>query len=237
MAQLHAPASRWSASGLHAAISLVVIGTIAVAAVLWWFPAGLWHLSGVQRLFGIMIGADVVLGPLLTLLVYRRGKPGMRLDLWVIALAQAAFLAYGVHTLWLNRSLVLAGSQQAFALVFASELPDDAPARMAKVGWPRFHRHGPWLVGVDLSSPVAREEFLFAYLAGNSGPLRDPDLYIPYDRIANDVLGKARAPDKALSSQLPEPNGVRTIAAFSLRVGGGVMLLDARTGHPLRVVR
>jgi hypothetical protein len=237
MAQLHAPASRWSASGLHAAISFVVVGSIAVGAVLWWFPAGLWHLSGVQRLFGIMIGADMVLGPLLTLLVYRRGKPGLRLDLWVIALAQAAFLAYGVHTLWLNRPLVLAGSQQAFALVFASELPADAPARMSKAGWPRFHRYGPWLVGVDLSSPIAREEFLFAYMAGSGGPLRDPDLYTPYDRIAHAVLDKSRAPDGALRAQLPEPDRVRTIAAFSLRVGGGVMLLDARTGHPLRVVR
>ena len=237
MAQLHAPSSRWSASGLHAAISFVVIGTIAAAAVLWWFPAGLWHLSGVQRLFGIMIGADMVLGPLLTLLVFRRGKPGLRLDLSVIALAQTAFLAYGMHTLWLNRPLVLAGSQQAFALVFASELPDDAPARMAKAGWPRFHRHGPWLVGVDLSSPIARDEFLFAYIAGNGGPLRDTDLYIPYDRIAHDVLGKSTTPGKALSDQVPEPDRVRTIAAFSIRVGGGVMLLDARTGQPTRVVR
>lgn len=237
MTTLYVPASRWSAAALHVAISFVVIGAIAWAVVASWFPAGLWHLSGMQRLFGIMVAADVVLGPFLTLLIYRRGKRGLRFDLSVIALAQAAFLAYGVYTLWLNRPLALVGSQQAFALVFASELPDDAPARMAKAGWPRFHGRGPWLVGVDLSSPTARDEFLFAYVAGNGGPLRDSDLYVPYERIAQGVLGKSKAPDMALRARLPDPDRVRTIAAFSLRIPGAVMLLDARTGQPLRVIR
>lgn len=236
MAPIHVPSTRFSAAALHVAISFVVIGAIAIAVVLAWFPAGLWHLSGMQKLFGIMIGADIVLGPLLTLLVYRRGKPGLRLDLSVIALAQAAFLAYGVHTLWLNRPLVLVGSQQAFALVFASELPDGAPERMEKAGWPRFHGRGPWLVGVDLSNRAARDEFMLAYLAGSGGPLRDEDLYIPYDRIAQGVLRKSRAPDMALRARMLAPDGVRTIAAFSLRVPAAVMLLDVRTGQPLRVI-
>ena len=237
MTAFHAPASRWSAAAIHLLISALLITTIALAVLLRWFPAGLYQVAGIQKLFGIMIAADVVLGPLLTLLVYKRGKKGMKFDLWMIGLAQAAFLAYGVHTLWLNRPLFLVGSSQAFALVFASELPDDAAEKAEAKHWPRFHGNGPWLVGVDLSSPVAKEEFLFAYVAGSGGPLRDHDLYIQYEQVVKDVITESRRFDPALPAKGRKPANLRTLPVLSVRTNAAVMLLDVQTGQPLVVVR
>src|SRR5688572_31713863 len=161
---MRAPSTRWSAAAMHLVISGLVIGTVALAAVTHWFPAGLHHAAKLDRLLGIMLMVHIIAGPLLTLILYRRGKPGLRLDLILITLLQILFLAYGLSTLWRSRPLFLVGSQQAFALVFANEVPDDAEAKAKAHHWPRFHGSGPWLVGVDLSSPVAREEFLFAYM-------------------------------------------------------------------------
>lgn len=233
----HAPAGRWSAAGIHLLISALLICTIALSVLLRWFPAGLYHVAGVQKLFGIMVAADVVLGPLLTLLVYKRGKRGMTFDLCAIGIMQAAFLAYGVHTLWQNRPLFLVGSSQAYALVFASELPDDAAEKGEARHWPRFHKNGPWLVGVDLSSEVAKEEFLFSFLAGNGGPLRDEDLYIPYSKVTKAVIEKARKFDPALPAKGHPVANLRTLPVLSLRTPAAVMLVDARTGQPLEVVR
>lgn len=230
------PATRWGAATVHAALSVLVVGSIAAAAVLGWFPGGLWHLSGLQTLFGIMLGADIVLGPLLTLVVYRRGKPGLGRDLAVIGLAQSVFLAYGIHTLWLNRPLALVGSDQAFALVFANELPSSAPTQLSRMGAPRFLGHGPWLVGVDLSRSSVRDDFMFAFMAGGGGPLRDPDLYVPYAKVRPAVLAASKAPDASLRHRLATRERVRTLAATSIRTPAAVMLLDATTGQPLRVV-
>lgn len=235
---LRPPRTRWTAALLHAGLSVLIIGSIALGVVLWWFPGGLWHVAGLQQLFGIMVAADMVLGPLLTLLVYKRGKPSLRFDLSVIALAQAAFLAIGLHTLWQNRPLFLVGSQQAFALVFASELKDpQAAERAARAGaWPRFHGRGPWLAAVDLSSPYARDEFLFAYLAGSGGPLRDATLYRPYAQLAPQIAAATRAPDAALQARLAAADAeARTLALLSIRARPSAMLVDPNSGRPLRV--
>jgi hypothetical protein len=227
--------SRWKAGAIHLAIGLLLISTIAIGAIFLWFPAGLWHVAGLQQLFGIMIAADIVLGPLLTLIVFRSGKPGMRFDLWAIGLAQASFLAYGVHTLWLNRPLYLVGSDYSFALVFASEVSDVVSHDGSGREWPRFRGRGPWLVGVDLSSPVAREEAAFAFALGGGGPLRDPDLYIPYPKVATAVLRKSSPVPARIPARLVQ-DATRSAALVSIRSEPSVVLLDA-AGMPLRVVR
>jgi hypothetical protein len=55
--------------------------------------------AGAEGLLLLMAGIDIVVGPLLTLIVFKAGKKGLKFDLALIALAQAAFLAYGVWTI------------------------------------------------------------------------------------------------------------------------------------------
>lgn len=228
--------TRWSASLTHLALSAVVIGSIALIAFLQWFPAGLHHAAKLDRLLAIMLAVDIVAGPVLTLIVYRRGKPGLRLDLAVIGLLQILFLAYGLSALWRSRPLFLVGSSQAFALVFANEVPDDAEAEAKSRHWARFQGSGPWLVGVDLSSPVAKDEFLFAYMVGDAGPLRDPSLFVPYPRVNQSIADKARVLTKEVPAPGLDRKAVRSMALMTSRTKNAVMLVDAKSGAPLRVV-
>jgi hypothetical protein len=227
--------SRWKAAAIHMVIGLLLICTIAIGVVLLWFPAGLWHVAGLQQLFGIMVAADIVLGPLLTLVVFRSGKPGLKFDLCMIGLAQACFLGYGIHTLWLNRPLYLVGSDYSFALVFASEVNDAVRHGPDGREWPRFQGRGPWLVGVDLSNPVAREEAAFAFAMGGGGPLRDPTLYVGYRDVADAILQKSEPVPARIPATSVRGN-MRAAALVSIRSDPSVMLLDT-DGMPLRVVR
>ena len=234
---LHSPHTRWSAAAIHLLLSILLIGSIALAVFIQWFPAGLHHAAKLDRLMGIMLGVDIVAGPLLTLILYRQGKRGLKLDLTVVALLQVAFLGFGLNTLWSSRPLFLVGSGQAFALLFANEVPDNAADNARKHGWKRFKGGGPWLVGVDLSSPVAREEFLFSYLVGDAGPLRDPDLFVPYTQVSLDIAKQARVLADDVPVPVTERNGLRSMALMSTRSKATVMLVDAKTGAPDRAVR
>lgn len=78
--------TRWKAAGIHLCISLLVVGTIAATIFLVWYPHGLWHVAGLDRLFVVMLGIDIVAGPLLTLIVYNRAKPELKRDLAIVAL-------------------------------------------------------------------------------------------------------------------------------------------------------
>jgi hypothetical protein len=232
----HTPRSRWTAAAVHLALSILLIGTIALLAFKQMYPAGLHHAAKLDKLMGIMLGVDIVAGPLLTLILYRVGKRGLKLDLAVIAILQLAFLSYGLNTLWKSRPLFLVGSQQAFALLFANEVGDATPAKAKKEHWPRFHGTGPWLVGVDLSSEVAKDEFLFSYLGGDAGPMRDEDLFVPYGSLKAQIAKAA----KPLAANVPvaagERDSLRSMMLMSARSKTSVVVVDARSGMPVRVV-
>ena len=72
-----------------------------VGVVYWfWYPEPTFGIVGVLPIILMLIAVDLVLGPLLTLIVYKDGKPGLKFDLSLIALVQIAALIYGAHTLY-----------------------------------------------------------------------------------------------------------------------------------------
>lgn len=101
-------AAKLKAFGAHFSISVVVFaGIIAACMTLWYPPPYFWIDGGIQvtRLAAMV---DLVLGPLLTLVVYRPGKASLKRDLAVIAFVQVAFLAWGVGVLHRERPLLSA---------------------------------------------------------------------------------------------------------------------------------
>lgn len=115
--------TRWRASGLHLMLS-VLIATMALSGMLiFWFPWTYFQASGGDRLLKILVMVDVVAGPLLTLIIYKAGKKGLKFDLWVIGICQLAALLYGLHVLWLARPVFLVFVVDRFNLVFANQVP------------------------------------------------------------------------------------------------------------------
>ena len=236
MSLFHSPASRWTASVTHLLLSILLIGSIALFAFLHWYPAGLHHAAKLDKLMGIMLGVDIVAGPLLTAILYRRGKKGLKIDLATIAVLQLAFLGYGLNTLWQSRPIFLVGSQEAFALVFAPEVPSEAQTRAESEHWPRFHGSGPYLAAVDLSHRVARDVFLTSHDEGNAGPLLASTLYKPYGLLRQQIAASA----SALADDVSTPSGMnratlRSLELMSTRSNQAVVLLDAASGAPLRI--
>src|SRR5690606_29569303 len=65
-----------------------------------WYPSPLHIATGVAGIFLLIIIVDVILGPLMTLVVFRPGKSrrALRFDLIVIITVQLLALAYGLVT-------------------------------------------------------------------------------------------------------------------------------------------
>jgi hypothetical protein len=130
--------NRWQAAGLHFSGSLAVIGLYLLLVFLAWYPAPYARIEGVQDVVLILVGVDVVLGPLLTLIVFNAAKASLRWDLTLILVVQLAALAWGVQVTYSQRPLYLAYSPDAaaFSLVAASEIePGTPPAGLESHGW------------------------------------------------------------------------------------------------------
>jgi hypothetical protein len=92
--------SRYQASLVHLFLSALLVGSV-VGVVFWlWYPEPTFGIVGVLPIILMLIAIDLVLGPLLTMIVYKHGKPGLKFDLSVIALVQIVALAYGTHILY-----------------------------------------------------------------------------------------------------------------------------------------
>src|SRR5690348_12777714 len=95
--------SRWQASGLHLLISIAIAAGVVTVMLSLWYPGPLFEAAGGNDLLLILVGVDVAVGPLITLVIFRPGKPGLKFDLSAIAALQIAALAYGMHAVYLGR--------------------------------------------------------------------------------------------------------------------------------------
>lgn len=111
---------RLRAAGLHLLVCAGA-GVLVFALVFGlWYPGPLPSLLGVGAILGIVLAVDIVVGPLLTLLVYDRSKPRLKWDLAMIGVLQAAALGYGLHTLHQGRP--------AFIVLVADRFEVTSPA-------------------------------------------------------------------------------------------------------------
>jgi hypothetical protein len=99
--------SRWKAGAIHFSISLAIfLGLLAIILLLW-YPGILFSIDRGWAGLQLLIGVDLIAGPLLTLVVFKSGKKGLNFDLSCIAIFQAACMAAGMWVVYSERPIVL----------------------------------------------------------------------------------------------------------------------------------
>jgi hypothetical protein len=95
--------NRKNAFLIHLGLSALVVGTVIVLVMALWYPAPWMQVIGAANVLSILVSVDLIVGPCLTLILYRPGKPGLVFDLCMIGLVQLGALVYGVHTVYQER--------------------------------------------------------------------------------------------------------------------------------------
>lgn len=101
------PISRLKAMLIHLAISMAIFLILFALLIGEWYPSFFFDTDGGWEGLRILIGVDLVLGPLLTLIVYRPQKPGLLFDLSLIGATQLICLIIGTHIVYSERPLAL----------------------------------------------------------------------------------------------------------------------------------
>ena len=111
--------NRYQAFAVHMAISLVIFFILLVFITQYWYPGILFDTANGWKAIGLIVSIDLILGPLLTLLVFNHNKNTLKMDLWIIALVQTAALAYGTWTIHQTRPVALAFVNNNFITIYA----------------------------------------------------------------------------------------------------------------------
>ena len=92
--------TRLSAFATHLGISFIIFLALAYLVVFHWYPGILFDADGGWRGMQIIFAVDLVLGPMLTLAVFKPGKPGLKTDMTFIGLLQTVCLIAGTYVVW-----------------------------------------------------------------------------------------------------------------------------------------
>jgi len=186
--------NRWKAASIHLTISLVLATAIGALLYFLWFPSPYFVAAGASTLIMVLMGVDIGIGPLLTLIVVSPHKPRklVRFDLSVIAVMQTIAFAYGVHVIAEARPVFLVAAVDRFVLVSANELADNDLAQGSQPAFRARSWTGPLLVGAI--PPKGNEGIKIAEQAMTNGKDidRQPRFYVPYSQVVDKVMRHAK---------------------------------------------
>lgn len=114
--------TRYKASAIHFLISATIVGVIFAIIFFVWYPGPTFRIAGAMGIVLVLVGVDLVLGPTLTLIIYKEGKPGLKFDLVVIALIQLTALVYGSYTFYQERPYYMVFAVDRFNLVTEKQI-------------------------------------------------------------------------------------------------------------------
>lgn len=126
MSTLHFPTSRWGAAATHFGFSAILLFIIIGLVYFIWYPGALTFAGGAEDGLKIVIAVDMILGPLLTLVIYNITKPKKELvrDLSIIALFQFSCLIAGMNLVYEQRPLAIIYDTNSFQIYDAKKLEE-----------------------------------------------------------------------------------------------------------------
>lgn len=187
---------------IHAGISAAVVALVGLAMFLLWYPLPYFWFDGGWHVLRIIILVDVVLGPLLTLVVFRRGKPGLRRDLAAIATIQLTALIYGGSVMFLYRPAFVVYAENNF-FTAASRDVESATRDIQRLDVLRAPR-GPGFVILRLpDDPVERGRLREEMRRGGPPITLLGDYYQRLDQAAWEHIFSSSIPIERLAREDP----------------------------------
>lgn len=212
---------RWQAFAIHLGISLLIFGLLASLVLFAWYPDFFFTTDGGWQGIRIIGLVDLVLGPLLTLVVYRAGKPGLKLDLTLIGIFQGICLTLGTYVVYSERPLALVYSDGQFNSLTADEFQaiEIDPSILQE-----FPGRTPqWLMVALPEDPVVQSAVRRDAMQSKTSTALLVDYYQPFDlqhplvTMDSVPLAELRAQDDKYSNELLPFLAARDYSAEDLR--------------------
>jgi hypothetical protein len=188
-------AAKLKAAAIHLSIS-IALGLLVLGLVFFgWYRDQLAAVEGVGSILFIMLGIDIVLGPLMTLLVYAPKKKTLKLDLTLIGLVQLCFLLYGLYTVEIGRPAFVVFDQNRFETVAYADLSEPARQQLKDNTDPLISRSwfGPvWIATVLPDDPALRDKLISEAFQGGAELSLQPKYYRALSAVVPALLAEAK---------------------------------------------
>jgi len=186
---------------IHLSLSATVVGIVCALIFFAWYPQPYFDIVGAWSVLQILIGVDLIIGPLLTLILYKPNKPGLIFDLSIIAVIQLSALIYGTTVIYQERPYYVVFAIDRFEVLARTEIDHDAIPHDSLREKPFI---GPILaVALFPESEQERQQLLSDVLEGKSDLERRPEYWDIYVRNSASILDRAK-PLAVLAAERPD---------------------------------
>lgn len=185
--------SRLRAAATHLAVSAAIAATTLTLMLALWYPPDLFSAMGGRELAALIIGIDVVIGPLITLIIFDTRKKELLFDLAVVAALQLAALSYGVYAMHAGRPVFIVATDSGIIVVTATEIEPSDLEKATREEYRHLSLTGPLLVAAE--PPTDQDELSsIAFAAFGGGGIQNfPKYYVPYSSARKQTLAASRA--------------------------------------------
>lgn len=174
---------KFKACALHFIFSLFLASCSLLIVYLVWYPQSLAKATGVNTIFLMMLIIDVLLGPILTFIVYNRNKRTLKFDLFIIILIQLSALIYGMYSISQGRPAWIVYTVDRFELVRNNQiLKENIQNTKAEYKSPSWLK--PQYVAVEVSQNIIEKKhnILQEVISGMSLS-QHPERYVPLEHV------------------------------------------------------
>lgn len=234
------------ASIIHLLISILLVGLIIGSILFFFFPKLFINISDFKEVASIIITVDLILGPLLTFVVFQPKKKTLKFDLSVIASIQIVALLYGAFALYQVHPVYVTFNIDRFTLVSAR----DAEPEKAKYNEYNISKLGSAKLAfakMPDETEKRNDVLLTAALGGDDLESRE-EYYEPYENHIDQVLAKAidnetivesAQTDKKLKNFISKHKDKINDLAFlplNTQKKDAIIVLDKKTALPVATI-
>lgn len=174
----------------HFMCSLAIVSTVLAVVYFVWYPAPYFQINGAAGVIKTLVGVDLVLGPALTVVLYKPGKKGLWFDMLFIGVLQLGALIYGTTVLYQERPQYMVFAVDRFAVVPATQLypTPGMPVEICAGTW-----SGPCEVAAVLPEDFeARDAVLFRSVEEGVELEHQPEYWHPLSEHSELLLNKSK---------------------------------------------
>lgn len=161
----------------HLIFSLAILAVLLHLLTQHWYPGVFFHIDGGWDGLKIVLGCDIVLGPVLTLVVFKPHKKNLWFDLICIFIIQMSALTAGTWIVYKERPIALVYEQDRF---FSLTRSNYTYIKLPVPDLSKFPGSSPKKIFVNLpTDPTNRQALLDQYKASKKLARTDINLYQP----------------------------------------------------------
>ncbi|WOE41338.1 TfpX/TfpZ family type IV pilin accessory protein [Acinetobacter chinensis] len=228
----------------HLLISIIIALIVTGIIFFIWYPSPLAQAVGVTHLFIMLILIDLIVGPLMTLLIYKKDINAFKMDLSIIIIIQIAALVYGLHSITQGRPAWIVFNQNKFELIRVNdqfiENTEHINEKFQNISWT-----GPqYVAAIPSQNMKQREDDLFMDALGGVSLAQRPERYVTLSHVKQEIQQQSKDLDnlknfndvklvEKILKQHPEATAYLPLKANKLDM---VILLNKKEGSIVSIV-